>query len=400
MPTIRQLIVQIHDRYGERIASATAGTEVPPALVAAFIVNESGRDRNGTIIDSARRFEKHVYAALVSIRDRGYRIVKGKRINNYSGITQQQIKDASNDALKALATSWGTLQIMGWHCINNLMDIDGTPVTISELRDPDRHIAYAVQLLRRTAGKYIRAKRYKEVFRIWNTGSPTGTTYHPNYVSNGLVAMDIWNDLYGKIRTIKFDVAHIVGDAPDLLTEFTTPDLEGGHELASDNDLELDSSGTDLEGVEVPDDEIPLATDAPDGQNRPSTEGGQPAVEVQHADTVEVAPQNPVAGGAASSDPVPVTEENYIDKVKRIPAKIYALIGGSAAITYERIMTGLGWAAENREVIYIVLIIIAGITLYLMNNSNKVKLEQMRQKHQYEIERMKIAANPQMQTVK
>jgi len=138
---------------------------------------------------NSKRFEKGVYADLVSLRDRGYCFVGGKKRKTYSGVRRSQIKDASNAALRNLSTSWTLCQIMGWHCLNNL------DCTLAELRKPENQLKFAAKLLMIVAGDYIRRKDYDAVFRIWNTGRANGKTYHASYVPNALAVKAAYNAL-------------------------------------------------------------------------------------------------------------------------------------------------------------------------------------------------------------
>jgi hypothetical protein len=170
------------DQVGRKILAAVAGTNIDPAFLAGKIGVEAGV-RGGKIIESATRFESGVFQDLKDLRDKGWCIVGGKTKNNYSGVSRQQIMGASEAALKALATSYGLSQIMGWHMINNLKG------TISDLRDPDKHLIYTIKLMELVTGQFLTNKNYEACLRIWNTGKPTGKTYDPNYVFNALQVM-------------------------------------------------------------------------------------------------------------------------------------------------------------------------------------------------------------------
>lgn len=178
----------IYTRFGDRIETACQGSIVDPAFVAGLICNEAGR-RRGVIVESATRFEPAVYADLVWLRDNGYCFIGKARRTTYSGVTRAQIADASDAALRALATSYGLLQIMGWHSLASL------DCTIADLRDPAKHLGYAVKLLgivgkpyltkaRSTRSATVRDEEFEKVCRIWNTGRPNGKTYHASYVPN------------------------------------------------------------------------------------------------------------------------------------------------------------------------------------------------------------------------
>lgn len=176
----KKIAEQIHSRFGGRIAAATEGTPVPPEFVAGLIGVEAGKDRQGRISETATRFEPHVFAKLQAVRD-------GK-LKQYSRITKRNIIDASDEALKALAHSYGLTQIMGWWTIH----LGGT---IADLRDPQKHLSYTVKLLMLNSKGDFEREEFAGEFKQWNTGSETGKTYHADYVANATAVMEAYSDL-------------------------------------------------------------------------------------------------------------------------------------------------------------------------------------------------------------
>lgn len=174
----------IREQFGDRIARATAGTTVPQRLLAGLIGNECAFDsKRQRFAESVPRFEPHVYAALVSLRDRGYYVTRqGARKARYGRVLQADLANAPDAAVRALASSWGPGQIMGYNAID-------FGCTVADLRDPDKSLGYIVRMLIRDAAPYIARSQWEAVFRIWNTGSPTGKTYSPTYVPQGLAVM-------------------------------------------------------------------------------------------------------------------------------------------------------------------------------------------------------------------
>lgn len=167
----RRLAQQIFDRFDKQIVEATTGTNIEPAFIAGLIGNEAGKDRQGNIVRSASRFEKHVYNALRAVRDGGR--------PSYGGIRRSDIADASNLAIEALAHSYEATQIMGWHVVKNLH------CTIADLRNPDKHFFYTVKLLQLNGyTRKISEDQMDREMREWNTGREGGKTYHANYVPN------------------------------------------------------------------------------------------------------------------------------------------------------------------------------------------------------------------------
>lgn len=178
----KSLARQIKTRFGPRISLACAGTAIPTSFLAGLISVEAGKDRQGRLQENATRFEAHVFTALRAVRE-------GRRAP-YNRIQPQHLSGASDAALKALATSYGLGQIMGWHTVNNLK------CTVADLRDPAKHLGYVVELLKINSkdGDFER-KDYIGEWREWNSGSETGRTHDPDYVANASAVMKAYESL-------------------------------------------------------------------------------------------------------------------------------------------------------------------------------------------------------------
>ena len=202
--SLERVIRQIIERFRVQVEAACEGSIVPPALIAAFISQEAGKDRSGTIVPEATRFEPGVYKDLTDLRDTGKCYVAGRLKNNYNGITRAHIADASNDAIAALSTSYQITQIMGWWVlagqIKGWWPNERIQGTVAELRAPGRHLLYTVALMEGDSRIVSRIKKgdkasIKEIARIWNTGSPAGKTHHADYPENIYAAMKIYERL-------------------------------------------------------------------------------------------------------------------------------------------------------------------------------------------------------------
>ncbi len=168
-----QLAKQIRAKAGARLARSCADTIIPVAFLAGLISVENAR-----LIEQGRgstRFEAHVFTALKALRDGARR--------SYNSITRLDVRDATDAALRALATSYGLTQIMGWSMVKMLKG------GIADLRDPAKHLDLAVKRLIICGGRHLAQKDYASVLRIWNTGSPRGSTHDPDYVQNALAVM-------------------------------------------------------------------------------------------------------------------------------------------------------------------------------------------------------------------
>lgn len=195
---------QIHDRFGQRIADVCVGSYVPADFLGGFCGVEAGVDDTGQIDETATRFEPGVFHHL--------QLVRNGMAHVWSKITTADLAGMSDDALRNLATSYGLTQIMGWHMIHDLQG------SIADLRDPDKHLAYAVQLLTIDGGAYLRRGDLSAVLHIWNSGTPTGRTYDPDYVTNALAVKAAYTQIEA-ISPTTDSAAASPTTGPELSTE-------------------------------------------------------------------------------------------------------------------------------------------------------------------------------------
>ena len=182
------LMKLIRDTLGAQIRAAVAGTPIPESFVAALVANESGGNLAATRYEAAElgRF------ALV---------LAGKR-ESYQGIVKATLSAALRGVytleqgaqiLVNYCTSWGPTQIMGWQALKG-----GYP--LSELSLPTKHFPHAVELLVSFSKEFTLISdgvqtSWANFFRCWNTGRPDGKTFDPNYATNGLYRMQIYQQL-------------------------------------------------------------------------------------------------------------------------------------------------------------------------------------------------------------
>ena len=141
-------------------------------LMALLMLECSGKKPAGA------RFEPHVFNRLKQVRD-------GKR-TNYENVTAAHLADASDDALRNLATSWGPFQLMGYKCI--LLDVN-----IRDIRGPNG-VEHGADWINQTYGSAMRQGRFRDCFHMHNTGQPyprTGLprTHDRQYVPRGMSMM-------------------------------------------------------------------------------------------------------------------------------------------------------------------------------------------------------------------
>jgi hypothetical protein len=190
------------------IQEACRSSSVPAEFLGALTANESGGD------PAAVRFEPSVYRHLKAV-------AAGER-PRYGGIgaaalyeelgevlhpktgefhamflnslfmagQASELARLADEALRELASSWGFVQIMGFHVI-------GRHGTVRDLLEPRFHYHLANQLLAEFAESYQLdlTREFEEMFRCWNTGRPDGRTADPAYVENGLRRMEIYRAL-------------------------------------------------------------------------------------------------------------------------------------------------------------------------------------------------------------
>ncbi len=109
---------------------------------------------------------------------------------------------AEDEILRELASSWGFTQIMGYHTLGRAgratRQLTGaTADTVRDLTEPRFHFRVALELLADFAARFELdlAREFEEMFRCWNTGSPYGATFDPEYVEKGLRRMEICREL-------------------------------------------------------------------------------------------------------------------------------------------------------------------------------------------------------------
>ena len=156
--------------YGDEVKKYSAELNLPYEYFMALIVLEcSGNRPSGT------RFEPHVFNRLKDVRD-------GNR-RKYENVKPEIIANASDDALRNLATSWGPLQLMGYKCI-------GMKVNVEDIRGDDA-VYHAMSWVNDEYGDLLRKGKYKDAFHMHNTGRKyplvgKPKTHDPLYVQKGL----------------------------------------------------------------------------------------------------------------------------------------------------------------------------------------------------------------------
>ncbi len=161
---------KLRANYEAEIEQICQEKALPSAYFKALVILESSAEK-----PAAQRFESHVFDKLQEVQ-------AGKRAR-YGKFTTQQMQLLSENTIRKLATSWGPLQLMGYHCIPMGISFD-------QLTGPEA-LSHAIDWVDRTYGQYLRAGDYENAFHIHNTGRPipvTGETqtYDPDYIVKGM----------------------------------------------------------------------------------------------------------------------------------------------------------------------------------------------------------------------
>jgi hypothetical protein len=164
--------------YGSEIKFLAKQFDLDPNFLMALVMLEcSGRK------DVPARFEPGVYNKLKEVQEH--------RRASLESITEIDIADANDDAIRNLASSWGPFQLMGYKCLH-------LGIKIKDLRG-NRSLYYGVMWIDKTYGDYVRKGRFEDAFHIHNTGRPVPKsgkylTYDPKYVPNGMSYMQYFKE--------------------------------------------------------------------------------------------------------------------------------------------------------------------------------------------------------------
>lgn len=156
--------------YASEVDNICEELNLPSAYFKALIVLEcSGRK------PPESRYEPAVYRKLQQVQ-------QGNR-EKYSGLKQKDLLRFSDAELKDLATSWGALQIMGYHSIK-------MNISLSKLKRGEG-LREAILWCKNNYGQYLNRRSYKDAFHIHNTGRPypkhgSPKTYDPDYIPKGM----------------------------------------------------------------------------------------------------------------------------------------------------------------------------------------------------------------------
>lgn len=160
--------------YGRDVELIAAKYDLPSSYLKALIVLECSG-----IKPVKPRLEKHVYKRLKKVREN-----KGRSLEV---VTHDLINDASDEALKNLARSWGPFQLMGYKCLQ-------LNVQVNDIRGEDA-LDWGAKWIKMEYGDLLKRGKFRDAFHYHNTGrnfpsNGVPTTHDPNYVAHGLDYME------------------------------------------------------------------------------------------------------------------------------------------------------------------------------------------------------------------
>lgn len=166
-------VYKVNLNYGAQVEQLASRLDLPANYFKALILLECSAN-----IPPGSRYEPHVFVQLLGVQQ--------GRVPSYSGIQQEHLRGKSQQMLQQLATSWGPLQIMGYHAIHLGIHID-------ELKG-DKSLYHGMVWAKRNYGHLLKKKAYWDAFHFHNTGRTyprfgKPLTHDPYYVGNGMAYM-------------------------------------------------------------------------------------------------------------------------------------------------------------------------------------------------------------------
>lgn len=160
----------LETNYGSEIERVCKKEGLPAEYFKALVILECSAKK-----PAGNRFEPHVFNRLLAVKS-------GKQ-QAYGKLTQKDLKKYSESTLKQFATSWGPLQIMGYHCLSLGVGIDALKGKES--------LKYGIKWCGKEYGKYLQEQDFKNAFHYHNTGRAYpnfgfSQTHDPDYVDKGI----------------------------------------------------------------------------------------------------------------------------------------------------------------------------------------------------------------------
>lgn len=161
---------RLKENYEKEIEQICEELNLPSEYFKALVIIESSAEK-----PAGSRFEEHIYNKMMAVK-------KGE-IDRYGSFTHPQLSGLSKETIAGLSTSWGPLQIMGYHSIP-------LGISLDQLRGEDA-LRYGILWCEKSYGRYLRKKDFQNAFHIHNTGRPlpasgANLTHDPNYIPKGM----------------------------------------------------------------------------------------------------------------------------------------------------------------------------------------------------------------------
>ena len=181
------LVARVRGLLRPYLEPFAAMSSVPESFWGALSVNESGiyiwPNETGLLKNIPPRFEPNIFKRIKAVAE-------GEPAE-YAGVTQTDLAGTDASYWRDLSSSWGPTQIMGYHAVR-------LNESLWNLRQPSTHYPIAAKIMAEFTDRFNLdpTKQFEEMFRVWNVGVPHGReTFDPNYISNGIMRMQIWQAL-------------------------------------------------------------------------------------------------------------------------------------------------------------------------------------------------------------
>lgn len=170
--TYPEAVERSSKNYGKQVEQICKELDLDPTYFKALIILECAGKK-----PAKSRFEKHVFEKLKAVR--------AGREKSYANLKHKKLKGRSDSELRMLASSWGPLQIMGYHCFDLGIGID-------DLKG-DNSLRNGIIWAKKNYGKYLKRRDYQNAFHFHNTGKKHpiwfAKTHDPDYVKKGMSYM-------------------------------------------------------------------------------------------------------------------------------------------------------------------------------------------------------------------
>jgi hypothetical protein len=166
-------VKKVNANYGKQVELYAKQLDLPTDYFKALILLECSAN-----YPPGSRYEPRVFEQLLA--------VQSGQLPEYSGIRQIHLKGYSQKILQQMATSWGPLQIMGYHSIHLGIHID-------KLKS-EQSLYYGMVWAKQNYGHLLKKKAFRDAFHFHNTGKlypkwGAPLTYDRYYVGNGILYM-------------------------------------------------------------------------------------------------------------------------------------------------------------------------------------------------------------------